>query len=165
MVSLRSKQGCAIEYWSEAAKAKRRGSRGLWRPLAGSRCSAPVGGSGGGGRGPPETEAFYSSKIKLEPLGSTQIIKMDTNNWDTLDSLYNNTLFGNSDSCSPPIFTKHKWMNKIFGYNTFEYAPMNGQKRERIYSLLSREWAGSRFKSFHGAEGTFRGGITHGYGI
>jgi len=145
------------------------------KPNAGGRgvCEGPWRGPGaapqlgalGGGRGPPETEAFYSSKVKLEPLGSTQIIKMDTNNWDTLDSLYNNTLFGNSDSCSPPIFTKHKWMNKIFGYNTFEYAPMNGQKRERIYSLLSREWAGSRFKSFHGAEGTFRGGITHGYGI
>ena len=89
-------------------------------------------GGGFGGRSPPEAEAFYSSKIELEPLGSTQITKMDSNNWDTLDSLYNSTLFGNSDSCSPPIFSKDKWTNNIFGCNSFENAPMNGQKHERI---------------------------------
>ena len=53
-------------------------ARGPRRPPAGSRDSAPVGALGG--RAPPEAEAFYSSKIKLEPLGSTQITKMDSNN-------------------------------------------------------------------------------------
>ena len=38
----------------------------------------PDGGSGG--QSLPEAEAFYSSKIKLESLGSTQITKMDSNN-------------------------------------------------------------------------------------
>jgi len=40
----------------------------------------PVGGGLWALSPPPEAEAFYSSKIKSEPLGSTQITKMDSNN-------------------------------------------------------------------------------------
>jgi len=68
---------------------------------------------GSGGLRPPEAKGFYSAKIKLELVES---IKMDSDNWNTWEyGLYiDGTLFGNSDSCSPPIFSKDKRMNNTF---------------------------------------------------